>query len=1058
MKSFKAHSPVVQPKKSQLVPLKQKFSKTSVKEVPGWRLPSSLSPTSMKITPSKLSKVSNKRDFHSPLLFATDERLPVILSPASHKQLTQKRNLNKQTLEVPSMKNEKFLKKDGRFKEALLKKAKNFQSSVQDLPTFDKTCEDQNKSTPQKSAQVVNMNNFTNDSLSALSPSKNQSLSPSLSIKFTLSDRLLKDSLLDVKVKSDSGKVLNRRKSDTLARPRLRIESKKMTAEAFKNFSKSKSFESDSESEISETVSSESQENPGEEIQVLRKRLEPLGMRSDFSRRSFQGRIRPSVFLVPGKQIDELKNGKRSASFQNSSNSRSSYGLGTEDENEKSIKKLTPRKSATKEIASGNFLTLGGEVRRSVTERKSVKKDSRQATLFANDHITTNPGHLQSSLSPSQTLRKSSGHPSLNPSKSPRVSRNQTQKPLEPLQDFEQPSPSSKPSEKDPKSPHPSNPSLPLRRSPTVNLDQEKHSQVFTLKKFKSEKQIKNPRNPKSKKATLKEDLGTSEEKMMKMMIRITEAPDNDKNVYYQNNNYLVSMSPEGNTVEDDPHHLNILNSYAKHRGKKSDLPSRSRASSHEWSKDPVSTDLAKTKMNIKKNFRKTEANIQDMSKKYSLSPRQSKNESSSDSDDIYSIVSNESGQSKRSTTRKTTETRKAGKKPSNPPFRKSTLKNPMSLKFFKSFIISEVQKKLGTLDPVTNFLYNFSFSILKCIQTLSHITLLRNNKKVQMKRIAKPAGLEYLEKDSLLRDKLKVNKMKSRESRFFSTLVIPVTIKNKSHKKSESRKSLKKFRSVKNKEKNPRRSSELEKLEELEEISDFSSSQTSSSSEEEENLVTRTRKSILYELAKQELTLQIARQILEVKDDEDEPSPEKDLQKSESEETDEEIEDELAFLSKKLKTSTSNFAFGPDINFKQMQKNLMIFSFKELEEGCFEIDMENLMRESQKRKFIEKKILENELQSHERKDFQVAAEGNMTEEQMYRARIQKVRVIGKKLRKRREKMEGFTGIRVDQMEKKVIRETRDFFNIQSVGDNFEERVYFRLKGSNSQFFMKGLK
>jgi hypothetical protein len=135
-----------------------------------------------------------------------------------------------------------------------------------------------------------------------------------------------------------------------------------------------------------------------------------------------------------------------------------------------------------------------------------------------------------------------------------------------------------------------------------------------------------------------------------------------------------------------------------------------------------------------------------------------------------------------------------------------------------------------------------------------------------------------------------------------------------------------------------------------------------------------------------------------------------------------------------------------------------MIFSFKELEEGCFEIDMENLMRESQKRKFIEKKILENELQSHERKDFQVAAEGNMTEEQMYRARIQKVRVIGKKLRKRREKMEGFTGIRVDQMEKKVIRETRDFFNIQSVGDNFEERVYFRLKGSNSQFFMKGLK
>ena len=1098
MKSPKPFSPVLklQPQ-SHLVPLKQKFSKTQVKEVPGWRLLTSTSPTSIKITPSKLSQVKSKRDFHSTLFFATDERLPLILKPNSPKALTSKsKNFNKKTLEVPDLNPDAHYRtndKDSHSKH--LKPILGRQGASFAGPGVGAL-------SPMASPlhldpiQAHKLTATPNPSLhhSPDLSEKFSSFSPSLSTKLTSTDRFGKESPSYFEYKttnsSDSFKVLLRRRSENFLKnnQHSRLQSKKNTQIELK-FSRSKSFSSQSESETSESLSSsDSFEDPVQEIAEVRDQM-GKGVKTQGNRQSR---------YLYANNFDRLNNSRRSSSYQNSSlskssNSRSNYEEMASDDPQ--FIKIRPRKSQTKNVNSVAHLIPESGIGRSVTDtlyniphstkfeqltiyenenpNESFSKDPKFQSQLKPQNTGKNylnyekheknfsntsknqkrPSHLYSSLSPGQTLVKPTNNSSTKTtSGSQRPSRVFSQPPI---------------TSQNPESRQSRNldhaqstlwsPKSNIKKSPTLNLDSnEKPSKPFKLKKFNSEKPNQHMKANKAGRVTFKNQ--SSDEENVKMMIKITEAPDMETSALYNNENFLVNMNSEKKNHDDDHHYLNALNPFGKHKGNKSDLPSRSRASSHEWSKESYNNELGKNRPDPKKYSRKTEAYVQDMSKKYSNSPRLSnRNDSDDDSDDIYSMYSNESGQSKRSATKRPTDSRKFTKKPSNPPVRKSTFRNPASLKFLRSFIVSEVQKKLGTLDPVTNFLYNFSLSILKCIQTLAHISLLRrNSKQVQRMPTGKRKLLDVTEKDSLFTGKLKVNKMKGRESRFFSTLVVPMPRRNS--KKRKEVKELKVSKTIRNKNPHGQRKGKENVLDIKEgnedEESSSSDGSSSSSSSQNPDIMTRTRKSILYELAKQELTLQIARQILEGKDEDEK----EELDQSKFEESnDDDFDSDLEEFTKKLKSSPTHFAFGPEINFKQIQKNLMFFSFKELEEGCYEIDADNLIRESDKKKFLDRKKLESELESYNKNnvELQVHPDGNMTEEQMYRARIQKVKIVGKKLKKRREKLESLAGnVQVFGSIAKAQNLNIDLGK-PSFGDTFDERVYFRLKGSASPIIIK---
>ena len=1098
MKSPKPYSPVLklQPQ-THLVPLKQKFSKTQVKEVPGWRLLTSTSPTSIKITPSKLSQVKSKRDFHSTLFYATDERLPQVLKSASHKLLMgNSKNFNKKTLEVPD------LNLDTQYGSGEKGKYSKKLKPILERQGASFIGEGIGALSPMSSP--LHLDPIHNPKLAATpipslhhSPEiseKFSSFSPSLSTKLTSTDRFGKESPSYFEYKttnsSNSFKVLLRRRSENFLKnnQNSRLQNKKNTQVDLK-FSRSKSFSSQSDSETSESLSSESFDNPVQEIADIRDNL---------GKRTKNSGNRQSRYLY-ANDFDRLNNSRRSSSFQNSSlskssNSRSNFEELTSDDPR--FLKIQPRKSQTKNINSNVHLLPESSIRRSVTDNlytiphskkfeqlsinenenenpnESFTKSSKLQSHFKSQNLgkaslhndkneksslntlknPQRPSHLYTSLSPSQTLRKSINNPSTKTtSNSQRPSRVLSQPPTI--------NPESRPSRNlDHAQSSLWSPKSNIKKSPTLNLDSnDKTSKPFKLKKFNSEKPNQNMKNNKIGRVTFKNQ--SSDEENVKMMIKITEAPDMETSALYNNENFLVTMNSEKKNYDDDHNYLNTFNPFGKHKGKKSDLPSRSRASSHEWSKESYNNELGKNRPDLKKISRKTEAYVQDMSKKYSNSPRLSnRNDSDEDSDDIYSMYSNESGHSKRSGTKRPTDSRKFTKKPSNPPIRKSTFRNPASLKFLKTFIVSEVQKKLGTLDPVTNFLYNFSFSILKCIQTLAHISLLRRNSKiVQRMPTAKRKLLDPTEKDSLFTGKLKVNKMKGRESKFFSTLVVPMPRRNS--KKRKEVKELKASRTIRNKNLHGlgKGKENVLDIKEGNEDEDSSSSDGSSSSSSSQNpdVMTRTRKSILYELAKQELTLQIARQILEGKDEDE--KEELDQSKFEEESNDDDLDSDLIEFTKKLKSSPSHFAFGPEINFKQIQKNLMFFSFKELEEGCYEIDADNLIRESDKKKFLDRKKLEQELENFNKKnvELQIHPDGNMTEEQMYRARIQKVKIVGKKLKKRREKLESLAGnVQVLGSITKAKKLNIDF-DKPSFGDTFDERVYFRLKGSASPIIIK---
>ena len=95
-------SPELNQNSQRLVPLRNRFPKTRIKEVPGWHVPTK-STNSMKVTSIKPYKVKNKRDFYSPLFFATDERLPFILESKSSQlipRLSKNKNLNWNSMKI----------------------------------------------------------------------------------------------------------------------------------------------------------------------------------------------------------------------------------------------------------------------------------------------------------------------------------------------------------------------------------------------------------------------------------------------------------------------------------------------------------------------------------------------------------------------------------------------------------------------------------------------------------------------------------------------------------------------------------------------------------------------------------------------------------------------------------------------------------------------------------------------------------------------------------------------------------------------------------------------
>ena len=92
MKSRANYSPdIISSSSPMLVPLRNKFKHHDIKEIPGWRCADSRDPNQLRLTSSKPYKVKNKNEYHSPLNFALDERLPFIFPP---KIISKKKSKN----------------------------------------------------------------------------------------------------------------------------------------------------------------------------------------------------------------------------------------------------------------------------------------------------------------------------------------------------------------------------------------------------------------------------------------------------------------------------------------------------------------------------------------------------------------------------------------------------------------------------------------------------------------------------------------------------------------------------------------------------------------------------------------------------------------------------------------------------------------------------------------------------------------------------------------------------------------------------------------------------
>lgn len=1116
--------------KNNLVPYKHKYSTKNLAEVPGWRVGHSESPDLMKIEPSKLFKVKSKQEFYLPRITAMEKSSPVILEtkkvkPAKRNPISKKPLIKKSEIrenDIP-----KLLKSTSpRLKQSkiLIEDVKVFNKiyNLDDIKNTNSVANLNNSKQTKKLTGNSNLNTFYD------SPEGYKSDQSTVAGHFNNSDKfergVVTPTLKATEFSITKKTVANRRNSETLTAPNskphllmpqrrtMNFQEELKSIQGENNFSDSESVSNDDEND---------EDNPIEEIKNLRNELKINPNKN--SRRSSRLLF---VDMEQSEGSSRYRNSENYSSLSNSYNERKSSARHKTDTVSKDVY-TAPRKSVTKQLSKKDFKEAQNMKRSSTTANQLLNigfgklntlssisnltptdlKNSAFNSFTPTPHALKNPIQQftqKNSLKPRPSYSLSSKPKQVSNSAEKQAFNqanhkyslahttektfpNQIKPKLSLTQNSEKrPSIKVNPETEEVNFVSKKSLKMPPKKTKTFNNDFTEHSE--TRQKKKKQLTVEASKKPRSKNKRITAQDSSSDPEM-KVLIKITEAPDSKQESFYRDSNYLVSGPNFGDSPSDrqDPSFSNRSNQnlLAMPKGPYSDIPGRSRANSHEWSKpENHDVEFARKRMSSNKLSKKLEVPFTDFKKKMSSSPRPKKNPSDLNIDEInseYSYDSNTSNYSKKSVSKKTTLDQRYLKKNSvSSPRKNNSLRNPNSIRFLKPFISSEINKKLTGLNPVTNFLYNFSFSILKCISSLVKVNNFRRGSKLLNKQRSKRLlPSEIFEKDALANGKLKINKNKPRESKIFTPISLQVPVKRmKTIRNTEIPQvyypreiTLKAMHSLKVKKEKFQQSrisqQEIRVTSESPEEGYFDSSESRSSDyeDESENKVvpsSYSKKTLLYELAHQDLTLQIAKQILEsncmdresrVSDSEEEEIVIDELDESDSHD----LQDEIFEISSKLNYFNGKYAFGHEVDIKALQKHQMVFSFKEVEQGFYEIDMDNLIRESEKNTFLQKRNLNNNDKKNSETDDGVVliSDWNMTEEQMYRARMQKLKMIRKKIAKRKERMNALMDEKKGFNMDSKIENLMLLSELPVLGDTFEERVYCRLKGSVSPVFIK---
>ena len=547
----------------------------------------------------------------------------------------------------------------------------------------------------------------------------------------------------------------------------------------------------------------------------------------------------------------------------------------------------------------------------------------------------------------------------------------------------------------------------------------------------------------KFRKATGKINDHSSSSDDLKLSIRITEVPDGIKDLTYSQNN-----DPGRSLLQQDE--LSDLNksslsaqSFLKvlQQGR-----NNSRLSSREVSKRELFSPEGKkpeTKRPKKIDFTKAD----EISR---ISSKNRKKKGDDESSDFDSSDSGTSGFSSYSAIKKIEIEQKFIKK-SETLARKNALKTSIGMKYMKSYLSTELKKQVRKLDPISNFIYNFSFSILKSIKNLIKVSnLIGLNKRISRQSTMRKARLEreQLEKDLILKNKLKTNKNQNEFKKTLTRHAVPAQKPARTQNKLQTfyprEIALKEMHSAKASPRPQGKKKKSFSITAEDEKSSQSFEESSESSFELPVAQDRSKKSLLYELSHQELIVEIAKQILNNKNSEDGSEAKSLRESTDGEEASEEFGAEIRDIASKLRSVPKGFAFGPNVNLNLLKQNQILFDFKELEQGKFDIDFENLNKFSRKQEFLG--LSPSPAPDHfSPYTLQVLPQDIITEDQQYRSRLKKATIVGKKLRRRREKM-NFSPAALPGSVRAVNLAARKDLSPQT--DDFDERVYLRLKGS----------
>ena len=363
-----------------------------------------------------------------------------------------------------------------------------------------------------------------------------------------------------------------------------------------------------------------------------------------------------------------------------------------------------------------------------------------------------------------------------------------------------------------------------------------------------------------------------------------------------------------------------------------------------------------------------------------------------------------------------------------------NTNKNSENIKLLKHYLVADLSKKIRYKDPAENFIQNFSYSILKCVNNLYKL-----NANIQSK--GKKKSQRYSEQES---DKLN-NKQKIVKK--------PTKAKSKLGQSESNKKGLasKKFysREIALETALSRNSPQKNVTRRIESIQKKFEKISSSESFSDVSLTIHegpSRKTLLYELSHQDITIQIAKLMLKLttinNKDENIIFQSQSLHTESSESVHEvSLEEEIRALSHQINFSNEQFVFSPQVNYYFTQPGPV--GIHKFETQDFEIDSENFKNLAEKQKFYFLQRLRNEPKETS-SPLRILPQDEMTDKEKYQLRMKKMKKIHKKKAVIKEKPKA-----AKLKEKTKKKRPKDEILIFK-DETYDERIYLRIKNSPS--------